>query len=935
MRLRFLLTAALTAACFLACAAGPALAAGQNTKAHQQVLIRFKAHTPQAQIRAALHRAGIVQVGRVRKLNVIVGRATGSRQAAVHELDRSPAVSYAEQDGLAHATLTPNDPHFNDLSWVFSLPHVSGAWDASTGSSSVIVAVLDTGVNAAHEDLTGSILTGYNAFDGSANTADDNGHGTETSGTIAAHINNSLGTAGICAGCQILPVKVLDSSGTGSWSTIANGITWATDHGATIINMSLAGYGYDSTLDSAVQYAISHGVLVVAAAGNDSTIQQAYPAADSGVVSVAASDYNDHLYSFSNHGSWVDVAAPGCVETTTMSGSYNAVCGTSFASPFTAGVAALMKSYNPALTAAQLKQMIEQSANKTLSLDVANGRVDALAALEAAGWAAPTNTAVPTLSGSARVGNVLTSSAGTWTNTPSSYSYTFQRCDALGANCTDVQNGSSATYTLVSADYGKKIKVQVAASNSAGTSTAATSAASGQVMADPPFLTGTVTLSGLAKDGQVLSTPVSTSSFTGAQPITVTYLWERCNTSGLTCSYITGATAASYTLTSADVGSTIKVRVDARNVAGTMSGESPASAVVAAAPAAITGAPTISGTAQTGQTLTANQAAAAGTTPLTVSLSWKRCDSAGANCAAVGSGATYTLVSADLGSTIKVVETASNTAGSDSATSGLTAVVQDPPPPPAPAPPSSPSSGGGGGGLYPDIRVELTLDQTPAAVGDQVVYRARVYANPAAGPSEHVVAVFTVPAGVQIVSNQVDRGPGCSQSGQTLTCDVGWITPGVDSNVILIGKTASTGVQTLGVHVDASEEQTSTMADNDATVSFRLGADPSTGSGSPSNPAPKTPPAATTPTVSGAIKVGRILTVKVKLPAFASPGRTTVVYQWQACRGSRCLTVKQTSAPRLVVPVSAAGAQLRVRVVVRHGKQTKTVVSAKTRPVVR
>jgi hypothetical protein len=202
----------------------------------------------------------------------------------------------------------------------------------------------------------------------------------------------------------------------------------------------------------------------------------------------------------------------------------------------------------------------------------------------------------------------------------------------------------------------------------------------------PPSNTAGPSITGTARDGSTLTT--SNGSWSGTAPFTFTYQWRRCDTSGNACSNITGATSASYTAASADIGSTLRAVVTAANSAGSASSTSIQTAVVTALAPSNTTLPTITGTPREGSTLTASNGTWAGTTPLTFSYGWRRCDAAGANCVVVGTNSqTYSLVTADVDSTMRVVVTASNSAGNASATSAQTSVVQSaasPPPPGSP-----------------------------------------------------------------------------------------------------------------------------------------------------------------------------------------------------------------------------------------------------------
>jgi hypothetical protein len=308
---------------------------------------------------------------------------------------QAEAATRAPHGSVVHALsvgVTPTDPLYASASWPYTSAQLPVAWQAGTGKP-VVVAVVDSGVNATG-DLAGAVLPGYNAIDGSTNTADDFGHGTAVATTIAGRGNNGIGTVGVCWGCEILPVKVLGSDGTGLTSTVATGITWAANNGAQVINLSLGGTGFDQAEADAVAYAESKGVVVVAGAGNDgSSSETFYPAAFPGVISVAGSDPNGVRYAWSNYGSGAQVAAPGClIAPTPGAATFSTWCGTSLASPFVAGIAGLALSDAPATTAAQFAQALEATATSVPGNYVAHGGVNAAATLQALGVsvAAPT-----------------------------------------------------------------------------------------------------------------------------------------------------------------------------------------------------------------------------------------------------------------------------------------------------------------------------------------------------------------------------------------------------------------------------------------------------------------------------------------------------------------------------------------------------------------
>lgn len=215
-----------------------------------------------------------------------------------------------------------------------------------------VVAVLDTGVSPVHPELAGRVLPGIDLVDGDGDADDENGHGTAVAAMIAADGANGVGIAGACWSCSILPVRVLTSGGAAPWERVAEGIVWAVDRGARVINISIAGTGDSAELRAAVAYAVANDVLVVASAGNTGDAVPQYPAALEGVVAVAATDPGGRLYDWSSHGAWVDLAVPGCSPLPMVFGTYAWACGTSFAAPLAAGLAALARAADPTASAA-------------------------------------------------------------------------------------------------------------------------------------------------------------------------------------------------------------------------------------------------------------------------------------------------------------------------------------------------------------------------------------------------------------------------------------------------------------------------------------------------------------------------------------------------------------------------------------------------------
>jgi len=366
-----------------------------------QLLVRYRDGLS-ADVVDALERAhGASKKAELRALRVhVLTVAAGLEGVVLQELAADPRVEFVERDFSLAATGTiPND-YWWPSEWSQVKTRTNLAWDLTQGSPNVVIASLDTGVDLSQPDLLGNLVGGYNALSGSSDTTDDNGHGTWSAGVAGATSDNTIGVASYCWRCSLMPVKVLGADGTGTTANVAAGITWATDHGARVISMSLSGTTGTNTLQNAVQYAHSRGVVLVAAAGNSGSATPNYPAAYPEVLGVAGTDPNDALYSWSNYGTWVKLAAPGCSYTTGRAGWYGSFCGTSAATPAVAGIAGLALSYSAGATNTRVEAALEASAVNT-GAPVGYGRVDAYATLLALGTPAPpapTITAAPTAS---------------------------------------------------------------------------------------------------------------------------------------------------------------------------------------------------------------------------------------------------------------------------------------------------------------------------------------------------------------------------------------------------------------------------------------------------------------------------------------------------------------------------------------------------------
>src|SRR5918992_954114 len=472
-----------------------------------RLLVKFDDATPGRVAARSLARVGARAVGTVPRLGVSIVAVDAGRESVVARLlGDDPAVDRVERDVTFTVDATPNDTFWSAQ---FGAQEIStpAAWDLTQGSPSTLVGVLDTGVDAGHPDLAGSTRPGYDFVNDDGDASDDNGHGTEAAGVVAARGNNSTGVAGVCWVCSIMPVKVLGATGEGTSAALASGIVWATDHGARVINMSLSGPGTTNTLADAVSYAATRGVVLVAAAGNDGSTTPTYPAAFPEVISVAGTTPAKTLYAFSNRGDWVRLDAPACNPSPFLAGAYMLFCGTSSSAPLVSGVAALAISLRPAATKAVVDRALERSAKPIAEPGVRYGQVDALGTLRsleetfgpseaasggAAPPSAPPSTAAPvsnarpqstpkprpvapaavrapSVVGRARVGRTLRARRGTWTGTaPVRFRYRWYRCRSRRSGCTPIRGAGGLRYRPARRDRGLRIRFSVTARNAAG-----------------------------------------------------------------------------------------------------------------------------------------------------------------------------------------------------------------------------------------------------------------------------------------------------------------------------------------------------------------------------------------------------------------------------------------------------------------------------------
>ena len=261
-------------------------------------------------------------------------------QEIKQELESDPAVESVGYNYVVRLAYTPNDPKFRQQ-WGLRKSGFENAWDATRGSGSR-VAVVDTGLAEGHEDLRRKVALGWDFVNEDRTLRDRSGHGTHVAGIATARTGNRRGVAGGCPDCKLLVAKVFDGPNTGTVARLAEGIIWGADHGADVINLSVAHPNYSAIDKAAVDYAADEGAVVVAAAGNGGTSDRTYPAAYPSVIAVAATNSDDRRASFSNYGDWVDVAAPGVDVLSTVPDGYASWKGTSMAAPHVSALAGLL-----------------------------------------------------------------------------------------------------------------------------------------------------------------------------------------------------------------------------------------------------------------------------------------------------------------------------------------------------------------------------------------------------------------------------------------------------------------------------------------------------------------------------------------------------------------------------------------------------------------
>ncbi|MEM7342837.1 MAG: S8 family peptidase [Chloroflexota bacterium] len=363
-----------------------------------EILVKFRPNVGTLGAQSSLRASGLAPLEIISQNGTLrVKVEPGQEAATINALKERGDIEFAT---VNHVISIANEPNDTWYSFQWALDHTNDAdidapeaWSYNTGGDEIIIAILDTGIDLDHPDLQANIVNGATFIPGTSTPDDDHGHGTHVAGIAAAIGNNNLGIAGVSWRAKLMPVKVLSASGSGSDSTVSQGIEYAVNNGAHIINMSLgAAYtsypcsGFD-TISNAINYAKSQGVLVVAAAGNESVGKVSCPSAYDEVISVSSTTSSNSLSSFSNYGPRVDVSAPGSsIYSTLRGGGYGYQSGTSMATPYVAGLAALILSFETTLNADQVRNILETTVDDlgTVGWDqlYGHGRINAQKAIE-------------------------------------------------------------------------------------------------------------------------------------------------------------------------------------------------------------------------------------------------------------------------------------------------------------------------------------------------------------------------------------------------------------------------------------------------------------------------------------------------------------------------------------------------------------------------
>ena len=326
----------------------------------QELIVKFKTGSFEQNRKqiSLLSEAQIIKTSRRNNVFLIKIPKSQNLQSAIANLQSHPLIEYASSNYYVFALVLPNDPQYT-AQWHLHRVAAKDGWDITTGDSSIVLAILDTGLDSDHAEFISKIFPGYDFVNDDPEPYDDNGHGTHVSGIAAAATNNSIGIAGVDWQTKIMPLKVLNEQGTGTAFNVCEGIYWAADFGAKVINLSLGSYSYSPSYVDAINYARALGCMVIAAAGNDNTDDPVYPGSLDNVICVAATNQHDEKAAFSNYGTYIDLSAPGVsILSTLPRNQYTYYNGTSMATPLVSGLATLLFAANPLYTPVEIESLL-------------------------------------------------------------------------------------------------------------------------------------------------------------------------------------------------------------------------------------------------------------------------------------------------------------------------------------------------------------------------------------------------------------------------------------------------------------------------------------------------------------------------------------------------------------------------------------------------
>jgi len=769
--------AALTAA-MLTALARDSLAQNPNGNAPFRdgfVLLRFADNVQAGAQIAILTAAGATEIRTLGVGALLVKVQPGRVLAAIQVLKAHHEIIYAEPDflwTLEGATL-PNDT-FIGIQWAAqntgqSVNQFSGtpgadqrtaaAWGISTGTNSVVVATLDSGIQYSHPDLLTNIWNnpggingcaagthGYNVLTATCDPMDDDtkfgGHGSHVGGILGAVGNDAAGVAGVNWTTSIMAVKWVPSDGSqGATSDLITAMDWVVKAkqagiNVRVINDSADGGAFSQALSDEIDLLGQNNILFVTAAGNEqqnTDTTPRYPCSYNRptMICVAATNQIDNLASFSNFGATaVQLGAPGVnIFSTLRSSNYGYIDGTSMAAPQVAGTAALILSLGDQ-TVSNLRSMILNNVDPLPSLSglvATGGRLNVCKALpgcENAVTASPALLAAPVTTGAIQYGAIAGASTGGWSGVPTNFTYQWYRCDSNGSNCSPITGATSQSYAvLASADQGATLAVAVTASNASGSSTAQSTPTGVVASQSSPFaITSTIS------DGATLKGSVQWQ-VTPAQAVNfVQFYVDGVLTQTQSSSpYIFNASTTGLFDSTRLSDGTHVLGIEALSTDNRTYGFSGATVTVANASPHNTALPLISGSAVQGQTLSSSTGSWTNN-PTSFTYQWSTCDVNGANCAPIPGATTNTLLltSADVGFTLRVSVTASNSSGSNTAITAQTAVVVG--------------------------TVSITTGSLPNGA-QEIAYSAKLAAAGGSPPYVWSIASGTLPAGLTLAAS--------------------------------------------------------------------------------------------------------------------------------------------------------------------------------------